>query len=451
MATAKRIFQVEALFDGAGRFVEGAEVFVENGIVAKILSKSDDGEAACAWRRDHSHLPRIALPDGLMLPGLINAHHHAYSALARGMPVTGSMENFPRVLESLWWRLDRALDPEAVRLSGLVTALACIRRGVTAVVDHHSSPSCVRGSLDALAGAFGALSMSSVLCFETSDRNGARAFDDAVAENLDFCARHEKHAFSRGLFGLHAGFTLSRASLERLAREIPDDLPVHVHAAEDRCDADHARAEGFAGALDRLAKLGVLRRRSLLAHGVHLAPEELALVEATDAFVVLNPESNANNAVGTADPDRLPETRLLLGTDGMSSDVLGAARFAFLTYKALGGGGRDPLALVRAMLFDNPSSYLSALFRRPVGRIAEGAPADFAIFDYTPPTPLGADNLLGHLVFGFAPTPEARWVYANGVSVLEAGRITALDEGAALAAAREASSGVWRRYRELKP
>ena len=446
-----RIFTVGALFDGAGRFIDAAEVYVEGGIVSRILEKSDDGEAARAWRRDRGHLPRVALGNGLMLPGLINAHHHAYSALARGMPVTGALHDFPHVLENLWWRLDRALDLEAVRLSGLVTAIACVRRGCTAVVDHHASPSCTRGSLDALAGAFGALSMTSVLCFETSDRNGARAFDDALAENLDFCARHAKHASTRGLFGLHAGFTLSRQSLVRLANEIPDDLPVHVHVAEDRCDADHARAEGFAGALDRLARLGVLRRRSLLGHGVHLADAELPLVEAADAFVVHNPESNFNNAVGYADLDRLPLPRLLLGTDGMSSDVLGAARFAFLCYKALGRGGRDPFALVRALLFDNPSAYLSRLFGRPVGRIEEGRPADFAIFDYAPPTPLRADNLLGHLLFGFAPAPEARWVYANGTPVLEDGKVTALDEAAALAAARDAAPAIWKRTLEMKP
>jgi cytosine/adenosine deaminase-related metal-dependent hydrolase len=446
-----RIFSIRALYDGAGRFLEDCEVHVENGIVARIVEKRDDSEAARELCRRGDRFERVAIGNGLMLPGLVNAHHHAYSALARGMPVTGSFENFTRVLENLWWRLDRALDLEAVRLSGLVTAIASIRCGCTAVVDHHASPSCTRGSLDALEEAFGALSMTSVLCFETSDRNGAAAFDDAVEENLDFARRNASSGATRGLFGLHAGFTLSRASLERLAREIPEGLPVHVHVAEDLCDGDFARAEGFEGALDRLAKLGVLRSRSLVGHGVHLADSELRHIEAADAFVVHNPESNFNNSVGYADLDRLPAARILLGTDGMDSDMLGAARFAFLAYQALGKGGSDVFALLRSMLFENAAGYLTRLFGRPVGRIVEGAPADFAIFEYEPPTPLRADNLMGHALFGFAPTPKASWVYARGVPVLEAGKITALDEAAAFEAARTIAPAVWKRYLEMKP
>ncbi|MCK9463961.1 MAG: amidohydrolase family protein, partial [Proteobacteria bacterium] len=268
MTQRTRIFSVAGLYDGAGRFVEEADVHIVDGVVARVLSRKDDRDE-CA--RLHADAERFVVPNGLVLPGLVNSHHHAYSALARGMPLRGDLSDFPHVLENLWWRLDRALDLEAVRLCGLVTAIECVRRGCTAIVDHHASPSCVGGSLDALAGAFGALSMTAALCFETSDRNGPAVFEESVAENLDFAARHRAHERLRGLFGLHASFTLSHASLALLAKAVPDDLPLHAHVAEDRCDLAHARAEGFTGPLDRLAKLGVLRRGSLLAHCVPLA------------------------------------------------------------------------------------------------------------------------------------------------------------------------------------
>jgi putative selenium metabolism protein SsnA len=449
MTSGKRIFSVGALYDGAGRFVRDCDVFIDAGVLVRILPRGDESEESNRFRRAHDGAERIRMPDGLVLPGLMNSHHHAYSALARGMPVDGPVEGFPAALERLWWRLDRALDREAVRLSGLVTALASVRRGCTAVVDHHSSPSWIDGSLQALADAFGALSMTAVLCYETSDRNGPAALERSVEENLSFIDRQKGSASARGVFGLHASFTLSRATLERLARIVPEDVPVHVHVAEDRCDVDHARAEGFAGPLDRLAALGVLRRRSLVGHGVHLAEAELGLLETADAFVVHNPQSNFNNGVGYADLDRLPLDRLLLGTDGMSSDMIGAAQFAFLAYRGLGGGGRDPVALARRMLFENPSAYLSATFGRPVGRLEEGRPADLAIFDYGSPTPLGAENLAAHVIYGLAPAPSASWVYARGVPVLEDGAIVAVDEGAILEAARAVAAEVWDRYAEL--
>jgi cytosine/adenosine deaminase-related metal-dependent hydrolase len=231
-----RIFSVGALYDGAGRFLEECDVYVDGGVVARILPRKDDGDEANRVRRDHAAADRIALPHGLVLPGLINSHHHAYSALARGMPVRGPLADFASTLDRLWWRLDRSLDLEAVRLSGLVTAIESVRRGCTTVIDHHSSPSCIGGSLQALADAFGALSMTSVLCFETSDRNGPDAFERSVEENLAFIEAHGAGRSVRGVFGLHAGFTLSRASLDRLAKIIPGDVPVHVHVAEDRCD-----------------------------------------------------------------------------------------------------------------------------------------------------------------------------------------------------------------------
>ena len=82
---------------------------------------------------------------GLILPGLVNLHHHFYSALARGLDPGTPMRDFPEILDRLWWRLDRALDRDTVRLSARLSALDCVRRGCTTVFDHHASPSCIRG------------------------------------------------------------------------------------------------------------------------------------------------------------------------------------------------------------------------------------------------------------------------------------------------------------------
>ncbi len=57
-------------------------------------------------------------------PGLVCAHHHLYSALARGMPPPPRVpRDFPEILELVWWRLDRALDLEMIRWSAMLGAL----------------------------------------------------------------------------------------------------------------------------------------------------------------------------------------------------------------------------------------------------------------------------------------------------------------------------------------
>ena len=96
----------------------------------------------------------LDLDGALVLPGLVNAHTHLYSALARGMPGPAEPpKSFVEILEKVWWRLDRALDEESVYLSALVGAIEAARSGTTLVFDHHSSPSFIRGSLATLRRA----------------------------------------------------------------------------------------------------------------------------------------------------------------------------------------------------------------------------------------------------------------------------------------------------------
>ncbi len=450
MSESRRVFHVAHLFDGAGPLLTDCELYLERGRLVRILEAGADAPEDVALRRAFDDADHVRIPDGLVLPGLVNAHHHVYSALARGLPVDEPLPDFPAILERLWWRLDRALDEESIRLSALVTAIESVHHGVTTIVDHHSSPSRIPGSLELVAGELGELGLTRVLCYETTDRNGPEALDAAIAENLAFAERCAGDPDAAALFGLHASFTLSDDSLARIAAEKPASLPIHVHVAEDRCDVDHARELGYAGPLARLDRFGLLGEDSLLAHGVHLSDEEHALVRDRGAVVAHNPESNLNNRVGYADLDRMPVERILLGTDGMSSNVLGSLRSAFLLYTARGGGARDAFELCHAMGFANPAAYLSRLLGRPVGRIVEGEPADLAIFAYPAPTPLTADNLTAHLLYGLGGTPRAAWVYARGAPVLEDGELSSIDEAAIRERAREHGKALWRRYEAIR-
>lgn len=77
---------------------------------------------------------------GVIMPGLINAHTHIYSALARGLSLRGyHPATFRQVLEGMWWAIDRKLDADATRKSAAATILDCIRMGVTSIFDHHAA------------------------------------------------------------------------------------------------------------------------------------------------------------------------------------------------------------------------------------------------------------------------------------------------------------------------
>ena len=83
--------------------------------------------------------------------GLVCAHHHLYSSLARGMPAPPTQPaSFRGVLEQIWWRLDAALDLEMIKWSAALGAAEAVLSGTTAIIDHHESPNAIEGSLDAI-------------------------------------------------------------------------------------------------------------------------------------------------------------------------------------------------------------------------------------------------------------------------------------------------------------
>ena len=78
-------------------------------------------------------------------PGLVCAHHHLYSALARGMPAPHRVPTtFADILELVWWRLDRALDLDTIHWSAMLGALEALEAGTTAIVSgaHRISRLC---------------------------------------------------------------------------------------------------------------------------------------------------------------------------------------------------------------------------------------------------------------------------------------------------------------------
>src|SRR5579871_989434 len=143
----------------------------------------------------------------LLLPGFVCAHTHLYSALARGMP---GPENPPsdlkQILEKVWWKLDVALDEEMIKASSLVSAIEAIKAGTTMIIDHHSSPGFIRGSLSAIDGVLEEAGLRRVLCYEITDRAGEAKLDEMLLESSDFLESH-RSPLSRAMVGAHAPFT----------------------------------------------------------------------------------------------------------------------------------------------------------------------------------------------------------------------------------------------------
>jgi len=401
-------------------------------------------------RKDYPEAKLLDACGGMVMPGLINLHHHLYSALARGLAPAQAPSDFGQILERLWWLLDRSLSSETVRLSALLGAADCIRCGCTTLFDHHASPSTIRGSLDTIAEVIDQAGLSAVLCYEITDRNGHDGAVAGLVENLRFIDTYRDHSRIHGTFGLHASFTVSDQTLDEVAIRRPPDVGCHIHLAEDPIDLRVSEVAYGAAPLARLEKRGFLDDRALLIHGVHLTSEGRAVVARNESTLVHCPESNANNGVGRLDVERAAAEGCTvgLGTDGMSSAMLRALRAAFLVQRA---GREDPTVGFEAhpgLLHTNAVVARRFLDEPLLGELTPGAPADICVVDSPPPTPIGPENLFGHLVYGASEAP-VRHTIARGRILLEDFRHTTLDPLEISRAARVEAFGLWERFREL--
>ncbi len=318
----------------------------------------------------------IDLSGKLILPGMVCAHTHLYSAFARGMPPPARIpSNFAEILELIWWRLDRALDEEAIYWSAITGAMDAARAGTTCLFDHHASPSHISGSLEIVREAIEKVGLRAVLCYEVTDRGGTAERDEALEESHNFLNRvsrtpshssDQKSNLFRAMVGAHASFTMSDESIDACAGLMREfDAGLHIHVAEDMSDVDDAGSRFGSGVVERLARHGALNSRTILAHGIHLSDRDIEVARAAEVWFAHNPRSNMNNQVGYA-PVAKFGGRVVLGTDGIGADMFEEARFAFFKGRdARVGYGADDWLRVLA----NNQRLASQAFGNDIGSL----------------------------------------------------------------------------------
>lgn len=431
------------LWDGRDDVISDASVWIGDGHITRIAPTATAENCPQGTECIHAR-------GKLAIPGLVNAHTHLYSSLARGMSVSPfAPTSFTEILEQMWWKLDKALDPEAVRISALVGAMEAARCGVTTLIDHHASPYAIPDSLDALhETVVDEVGLRAALCYELSDRDGSGKRDQGIAENLRYLARSTPTR-AAAQFGIHASFTVSDETLAMVAESIPDEAGIHIHVAEG--PEDEVACERMYGLriVDRLDRFGLLRPRSILAHCLHIDEAEKDLIAERDAMVVHNPRSNMNNAVGVFDMAGFLKRGILtgLGTDGLGTNMLAELFTAGILQKH---ANADPQAgsfdALYSLLFVNNPAIAGRLLGVKIGQLAVGAPADLILLDYEPPTPFEAGNVLGHLLFGTAVhSMRVTDSFVAGRRILKEGRFADLDEEAIYAHAREQAASLWKR------
>jgi putative selenium metabolism protein SsnA len=439
------------LLIGNGRLITRGtpNQLIENGAVAVSGVFIEEVGDTVTLKEKYPKAEFIDAKGGVIMPGLINAHNHIYSAFARGLSVKGyAPKNFPEILDGLWWNIDRNMNLEDTRRSAMATYLDCIINGCTTVLDHHAGYGSIRGSLSAIAEAAKELGVRTSLCYEVSDRGGEAKMREAVAENAEFI-RYTKEINSdmlKGMMGLHASFTLSDSTIILCKENTPSGVGFHIHVAEGIEDVNDSLDKYGKRVINRLFDLGILGKDTITGHCIHVESAEMDIIKETETMVVHNPESNMGNAVGIPPCMEMMRRGILLGlgTDGYTNDMLESEKVANIIHKH---ELRDPGAAwseVPKMLFENNAAICARIFDTKIGVLEPGAAADIIVSDYIPLTPMSADNCDGHILFGMSGRSVITTVI-NGVVKMQDRRLVGIDMEAILAKCRELSGALWKR------
>jgi putative selenium metabolism protein SsnA len=400
---------------------------------------------------------RLDAGGALAMPAALCGHTHFYGAFARGWAPPGPVNTtFTEILENLWWRLDKHLTLDDVRYSALACLADAIRHGTTTLIDHHASPNAIEGSLDVIADAVAASGVRVALAYEVSDRDGASRAQAGIAENVRFLERLHRHPHAQlgASFGLHASLTLSDETLadavsaaERLRRR-GLSCGFHIHGAEAMADVEDSLAKSGLRAIARLGAAGILGPQTIVAHAVHVNDDEIAQLARTGTWVTHQPRSNMNNAVGFADVPRMRArgVNVALGNDGFSNNMFAEMKVAYLGHKL---AQRDPRAMPADLVFKlafEANAGLSRIFwpDQQLGVLTPGAMADIILLDYLPTTPLTADNLPWHIIFGYEASAITTTISAGKILMRDRQLLT-LDEAAITARSRELARSLWER------
>ena len=435
---------------GNGRLItrDPQQPFFENGAVVmdgKLIREV--GEYG-AMKAKYPEAQIIDAKGGVIMPAFINVHEHIYSAMARGLSVNGyDPKGFLDILDGMWWTIDRHLTLEQTRQSAMATYIDCIKNGVTTVFDHHASYGAITGSLFAIEDAAKALGVRTCLCYEVSDRDGQEKMKAAVLENESFI----RHALAddsdmiAGMFGLHAQFTLSDATLELCAQHKPDGVGYHIHVAEGIEDLHDSLRKYGKRIVNRLMDMDILGPKTLTAHCIYVNPQEMELLKATDTMVVHNPESNMGNACGCPPTMEIFRKGILtgLGTDGYTHDMLESMKVANVLHKHNSCNPNEAWAEVPAMLFEGNARIAGRYFKTPVGVLKPGAAADVIVTDYDPLTPMSASNVNGHILFGMTGRHVVTTV-CNGKVLMKDRELLVADEAKAMADCRQEAEKLWK-------
>jgi formimidoylglutamate deiminase len=434
-----------------GRFERGlALVCDEGGRISDLTREIDDAQRL------------VRLEGRAMLPGLVNAHSHAFQRVLRGRT-----ERRTRARDSFWtWRemmysAATRLTPDDIYDASRMAFLEMALGGITAVGEFHyihhapdgqpyaESNLMAKGVIRAARAVGLRIALLRVAYARSGYRKelapGQARFIEADPEEylrqlsqLDQELRRADASRAWSGIALHSVRALPFDYLRRVAQfthGASAEFPVHMHVAEQPAEIAACMAEHGRSPVMLLEDLGLLNERLTAIHAIHMTPEEALLMVQSRAGACVCPTTERNLGDGIFPHGKLfldEGGTLSLGTDSHAQiDLLEDARELELHMRLqnleramLAPEGEDGHSALAARLFACASaSGAESIGARGGGKLEIGCPADFFTVALDDPSiaGAGADDLLASIVFSLSRT-AIREVFIGGQPVIEDGR-----------------------------
>ncbi len=419
--------------DGARREIERGWVFASDGWIEQI-----GGPNAVPPVADE----RVDCSALVLVPGLVNTHHHFYQTLTRTMAQTSELFDWLVELYPVWARI----TPEHVRVSTVTALVELALSGCTTAFDHHylwPSGTSIDQQFEA-AAAVGLRLHAARGSMSVGESDGGLPPDAVVEDEAAILAdtgraveiHHDDRpgAMTRVVVAPCSPFSVSPV-LMRESAELARSLGVrlHTHLAETRDEESYCIQHLGARPVDFAESVGWLGRDVWFAHGVHLSDADLSLLAATSTGVAHCPTSNMRLSSGAAPLAKMLEIGVPvgLGVDGSASNdgsnLLSEARQALLVSRLERAMAQSPGPLLgpRRVLELATLGGAELLGRDDLGALEPGKVADIAGFRVDDVALAGATDPVAALVLSGPLRASDVWVH--GRRIVEHGRIATLD------------------------
>ena len=391
--------------------------------------------------------PNVEIYDAgehVVLPGLINTHHHFYQTLTRAVPAALDRELFPwlQALYPIWARL----TPEALDLGMTLAMAELLLSGCTTTADHHYVfPTGLEDAIDIEVAAARRLGLRVLLTrgsMNLSQRNGGLPPDSVVQDEDAILADSERVVAHYHEAGQGATVQIALApcspfsvttSLMRSTAELAGRLNVrmHTHLAETEDENRYCQEIYHCRPLDYLENCGWLNDRVWLAHGIHFDAAEMNRLARAGTTISHCPCSNQALASGTCPVCAMEQAgvRIGIGVDGSASNdgsnLMQEVRAAFLLQRSR--YGVKAVSHIDALRWATKGSA-ACVGRTDIGEIAVGKMADLALFKLDELRFSGSGDPLAALVLCGAHRADR--VMVGGRWIVKDGKIPNLDLGA---------------------